>query len=562
MEWIRRGSNVESERLVRITGADKLLIDVLLNRGFSSTDIQQIFLYPSKCLLDPKLLTMALEVAKVIIEFIKNNPNGMIVIFADYDTDGITSGYIMSQVLSELHDNVLIYYPNRSEGYGLNMDFCKKVVERECEQGKLVITVDNGTAAIEEVKYLKENGVEVIITDHHTPKETLPDCLIVNPHVHNDEKYKHLAGCGVAFKVCQVIQELLGLDTMYYYSHALAIGTIADMMPMTKENIALCMTGRVLMNSDECPTPLKAFKKYFGKDSISFIDIGWEIAPMINACGRMGDTAFASKIFLDADLSTQEALEQVIIEMVKINECRKDITKIQTEHAFKHIDESQQVIVHVVKDCPEGIAGVVANKILERYQRPCIVLSEHNGVYGGSGRGINGYSILKILEIENAKGNLLSYGGHSAAAGLSLRDLDKFTKSVQETILEIEREEVAEDAPNVGYTDGLLTLKDLNKNTLNALNMIPYDKEVLPQPIFEWNVEITSCTPAKNNNDNGWLTIKDNTGELRYWVKDIHKIWNELGKPKQAKIIGNVKAGFGASEGKVVIEIIDIKGVS
>ena len=195
MEWIRKGNNVDADRLVRITGANKTLINILLNRGFSSTDIQQILLYPNKCLLDANTLTNALKAAEKIKHFIDNyEDDGMIVIFADYDTDGITSGYIMGQVLSELFGNVFIYYPNRTEGYGLNMEFCKKVVNKEFEH-KLVITVDNGTTAVNEIEYLTNNGVDVIVTDHHTPKEILPNCLIVNPHVHNDTRFKHLAGC-------------------------------------------------------------------------------------------------------------------------------------------------------------------------------------------------------------------------------------------------------------------------------------------------------------------------------------------------------------------------------
>src|SRR5690606_15541582 len=209
----------------------------------------------------------------------------------------------------------------------------------------MVITVDNGTSSVEEVEFLKENKIDVVITDHHMPKDTLPNCTIVNPHLTNDPVYHHLSGCGTVFKVIQIIEDAIGIKEKIspQYLFAVALGTIADMMPMTPENIAFSRLGLNQINGKNCPKTWKYFKKHLGKKKLSPLDVAWDIGPRLNACGRMGQIDKGAILFFMNDDDDESDILNAIIEIEEINEERKAMTR-KAEKEIEKIDYSKDSV--------------------------------------------------------------------------------------------------------------------------------------------------------------------------------------------------------------------------
>jgi single-stranded-DNA-specific exonuclease len=373
MVW-RRKTEITNEEVIKVANElniNELMARILLNRGMDIDNINTIVNEPYNAFIEPSEFTNAEKAAKRIAEYCKNE-NAIIWIFGDYDVDGFTSVYTMASALSEVAKcEVRYYFPERSEGYGLSLDFCKAFIEEDIDNdNKLVITVDNGISCLKEIEYLQNNGIEVIVTDHHVAKDNVPNCLIVDAHNHNEpETFKHLAGCGVAFKVAQLVQREFNVYNMAKYTFATAIGTIADAVPMSIENIAFIKYGLDIINSDECPKGIKALKRFLGKDVITSSDIAWDIAPRLNACSRMGDVYLGSKVFFTDDV---ENIDDLVVEIDEINTHRKNATK----NIEKYIDKLNVKPTDTVccvdltsTDCPEGLVGIAATKITEKFKR-------------------------------------------------------------------------------------------------------------------------------------------------------------------------------------------------
>ncbi len=566
MKWIYKEIPKEIVKYISAEyELDETFVQVLLNRGLDEISISKLVNNIDEVIEAPEDLINAPLASDRIISYL-NDDNAVIYIRADYDVDGLTSGYVMGDTLDKCGTcKVIVSYPERSEGYGLQKDFCDTVIKYKNDNDVnrlLVLTVDNGITAVEEVQYLQDNDIEVIVTDHHTPKEKLPDCIIVDAFIEEESKFTHLCGCGVAFKICQLITAKLDREELLTrYLPALATGTICDMMPMTLENIAFCVYGLSVINSDECPIGYEAFKKLLGKDALTFTDLGWEIGPRLNACGRMGDVALGSKVFFaDESLDVITALEDLIMPIDTLNGKRKELTKEKSTEAFSHVSEDDHIQLSVLNDCPEGLAGVIANKIIEEYQRPIIVLAKTNKGYVGSARSCDGISILDILQAEYDKGNLISFGGHENAGGLAVADnkINELRESLAS--YHFDNIELSSHDGQELYIDGTLQIKDLNADLLNALDSIPYDKDNFTTPIFQFIVDIdTKLTgPTKKNPDNLWLYIKDKTGRRKIWCKGLTATYNTLVNKSQIKIAAKVKVNF-MNKSEVSIEIVDIQ---
>ena len=545
---------------------NEIMARVLINRGVDWKTADILLNDPQNAIQDPKLLINVEQAAKEIIEAVENQAE--IWVFADYDVDGITSGFVMTDFLRKTTDNdVYVYYPDRVNGYGLNMEFCKTLVERKQEEDieyMLVITVDNGTSCTDEVQYLKDNGINIVVTDHHKPKAVLPNCTIVNPHITDDVTYHHLCGCGTAFKTVQVVQDLVGMSKDYasQYLFAVAFGTIADVMPMTPENIALIKLGLEQVNSSNCPKAFKHFKNYIGINKLTPNDVAWEVGPRLNACGRMGDIDKGAMLFyLDNDDKRTDIMD-VIIEIEELNEERKALTKKAMKEAAKIDFSKDYVCIFDASDYPGGIAGIIAGKMSEAYGKVSLVVSGED-VLVGSARSPEGFNLQTILSSQIEKGNLLSFGGHEMAAGFSLKaeKLEDLRASLNEELEEIYKSlenEIVEDP--VLDIDCEIDLDCLNEIVYNSLNEFPYDKSHFPSPIFAiTNLQVVNWRTSRNNENNICLTVKDMNGkQMSIWAWKMGETYKALGEPKFIDLAGRVEQNF-INKSQYTLNVLDIR---
>lgn len=431
----------------RLYGLSSVTIDILFNRGLRSVDDIEKHLYATlKDCSSPTLLKDSDLFIRHILEAINNNEH--IVVYPDYDIDGVISCVITLLALRNLGVNVDYYTNNRFvEGYGITP---AGVEDLKCKYPdvKMIITTDNGIVGFDGIKKAKELGIKVLVTDHHEqgtelPKEAL---AVVNPK-RKDCKYpfEGLCGAGVIFKLMLLLYFELGKDVNYIYSLVdfLSIATVGDMVPLLDENRVYVKEGIKRVKEEHRPV----FRKLREALDLSQIDeetFGYQYGPMINALGRIdGSPDDAIELFTTDD---EVKMDFLVDRLIKINDYRKEITKEQLEIALNMVEEMPSlpdVIVLYDDIFHEGIVGLIAGRLKEKFHRPTIVLSAHkkdiidgNGnivehvIYKGSARSIEGFHIKEVFDL--LKDHLLGYGGHAMAGGLSLNPdkLDDFTKAI------------------------------------------------------------------------------------------------------------------------------------
>ena len=567
MNWNTKTANIiQIKKYARVLGVSDMMAHVLVNRGLSIEVAQALLENPAMLLEAPEDIIGAEAAAAKIMEYLQK-PGAEIWVFADYDVDGITSGYVITDFLRRASDNeVFVYYPDREEHYGLNMNFCNNIVARKEQDGVdiLVVTVDNGVAALKEIERLQQGGVEVVVTDHHQPQATLPNCIVCDPHVSEESAGHHLAGVGVAWKVCQLIDNAMDLDIIHEYLFAVAIGTVADVMPMTHENMALVNMGLDQLNSKiDCPNAFQVFKGHIEKDTLTATDIAWDVAPKLNACGRMGDIEQAAVLFYMNDSEKQEIID-AILNIIEVNEERKSHTK-RAERAIDKMNfDNDYVCIFDANDYPAGIAGPVAGKIAVKFNKPAFVLQGEE-VLTGSARSAGGISLQALLAIELQKGNIVSFGGHDAACGLSIKAemVDAFRQSINETISQmIENSEVTAVETEL-IIDAEISLAELNNNVLKEINILPYDKNTFAAPVFSLNnLEVISTKRSKNNPNNICFTLKDMCGNMaQIWAWKFGDLYESIGEPERIDLAGSIDKDF-MSKYKCTLKVVDMRAAS
>ncbi|MEC0225610.1 single-stranded-DNA-specific exonuclease RecJ [Paenibacillus alba] len=386
--------------------------------------------------LDPYLLDDMLPAVERIRTAIKNNE--LIRVYGDYDADGVSSTSLMAHLLQGMGARFDTYIPHRiREGYGLN----RAAMDQAKDQGvDLLITVDTGISAVQEIAYCQELGLDVIVTDHHEPPEVLPQALaVINPKKPGcPYPYKHLAGVGVAFKLAHALLGRLPEELLEFA----ALGTVADLMPLTGENRLIVKMGLQRMQ-DSAYAGFRALIGVSGIDNkeVTASHIGFSLAPRINASGRLEAADIAVKLLTTTD--EQEA-EQIAYELDMLNKERQLIVEDMVKEAFVLAEEQQakgldKVIVVAKEQWNVGVVGIVASKIVEKFYRPTLVLSidPQTGIAKGSARSIAGFDLHKALTA--CEEWLDHYGGHQAAAGMSLnkRHLDAFTQKLNHLAAEV-----------------------------------------------------------------------------------------------------------------------------
>lgn len=398
----------------------KLVEEIYKHRGVEN--YLELFGLNEDDLNDPYLLNDMQKAVDRIMNAIKSNEK--ILIYGDYDVDGITATFVIYDIIRELGGLVDYDIPNRFvDGYGLSPSKAFDIVN---DDYKLVITVDNGIKSVKEAQILKENGVDLIITDHHEQEDGLPDAFAIIHTSLSDYPFKPLAGVGVSFKLGQ---GLIGEEALEYVD-IVALGTIADMMPLVEENRAIVNLGlkKLQYSSNIGLAKLIDFLDIL-KPSVS--DVQYKIAPRINSCGRMKSAKIAVELLKSK--SNGEAITH-IKEIEENNNKRKKLTKVLYEEALNSLDLTKNCIIIHSPRMHEGVIGIVASRLANEFAKVSVVLKEEEHTYKGSIRGYHGVDVIYVLG--NLKDLLIRHGGHANAAGLEFKKehLEEFKRRFNELI--------------------------------------------------------------------------------------------------------------------------------
>lgn len=462
---------------------------VLYSRGFTDESLIESFLFSSfeNNVADARLLKDAEKAVDRILLAIEKQEQ--ILVFGDYDVDGITSSSLMMICLLPLGAKINYFLPNRvKDGYGLST----KIVERAAQNNyAVIVTVDNGITAIEQAKRAKELGIDLIITDHHRPHADVPDAFaIVNPNqVDCGYPYKTLAGVGVTFKLLSLLYEKKGLQLPPKAYELLLLGTVADVVPLIGENRFWVRHGLNYINKVESLSfkLLKANGK-ITKPKLSSTDIGFSITPQINALGRLEDPRQAVKFLIGTDVDNAETVAKVLLEM---NEARKAIERsiveeIEEQIRLKRINiECENVIIAASSTWPAGVIGLVASRFVSAYGKPTLLFHlTKDGLAKGSCRSIPEFNMFDALTASSDL--LLQFGGHSVAAGLSLKveNLSELKNRLERLVTE---QLTPFDLQPKIRVDAEVNLSDLNKKFIDDLEHLEPFGNSNEQPIFYVN---------------------------------------------------------------------------
>jgi single-stranded-DNA-specific exonuclease len=411
-----------------------------------------------------------------VVEAIENKEQ--ITIVGDYDVDGIVSTTIMVEFFNKMGINIDWIVPNRfKHGYGLS----PKIVE-QINSG-LVITVDNGISAVDAAKLCKDKNIDLIITDHHTVGKNIPDCYaIINPKQSDCTfPYKEICGAQVAWYFCASIKKALNQNiNLLDFFDILSIAIIADVMPMRSLNTAIVKKGLRQISSSIRPA-MQVLTDHLKKSTINEEDVGFLIAPLLNCAGRMKDASIAVEFLLSKDIqSSQETLEYLI----SLNEQRKNEQNDIYQKALLQIDPNDKVIVVANESWNEGIIGIVASKICEKFNKPTFVFSINDDKAKGSSRCNSNVNLYNL--IESVKDTTIGFGGHKSAAGVLLNsnNISKFKSNINTNIDLVSTQEEQEEI----YTDKFnLNISDIDFETYNIIEEYrPYGQEnKTPEFIFK-----------------------------------------------------------------------------
>ena len=437
-KWLVKTQQNE-EKIKEIRDAlkvDRIVAELLLQRGIETFEAAEAFFRPKLENLHNPFLMKNMDLAVNRLEKALQNEE-KILLFGDYDVDGTTAVALLYGFLKNYSPSIDFYIPDRyAEGYGISF----QGIDYAAENGQsLIIALDCGIKAIDKVNYAKEKGIDFIICDHHEPGNEIPDCIVLDQKQKDcTYPYKELSGCGVGFKLLQGFLQKRGesIEKLYPFLDLLAISIGADIVAITGENRILCYHGLKILNE----APRVAFKELLEvsgkKFPLTLTDVVFIIAPRINAAGRIRSGRMAVELMISDD---QEEMKDLAKEINADNLERRGLDQQITQEALKQIEEDANFsykVSTVVFDSNwhKGVVGIVASRLIEKYYRPTIVLTESNGIVGGSARSVANFDLYKALtECEDL---LEQFGGHQHAAGMTLKkeNLEPFKKRFDEVV--------------------------------------------------------------------------------------------------------------------------------
>jgi len=503
------------KKLSNDLGISPLLSQLLINRGATNPSIAERFLSCNLSDLHNPFLFKGMDKAVVRIKKALEKKE-KIVIWGDYDVDGLTAVALLKTVLIELGGHVEHYIPNRiEEGYGLNLQGAQTIVE---DNTVLVITVDCGVNSNKEVEFLNNSGIDVIITDHHQPlNKTLPPAFsIINPLQDGcNYPFKYLAGVGIAFKLAQAVT---GLD-LFQHLDFVVLGTISDIVPMKDENRIFVKHGLNKLTDTKKIGLLKLIEKLGLKGKqITAMHVGFLFGPRLNATGRMGSAENSLKLLMSDSAFDAECLagqlndDNRLRQQLEAKTLQEALDKIEKEINFKQ----HRIIVLFKDDWHPGVTGIVASRIVERFYRPAILLSSKDGdMLKGSGRSIDNFHLFNALA--SCEDFLDHFGGHSKACGLSIKrkEVGNFIEAINKYAFKTMIPEFLVPSINI---DAEIPLSLLNKTLIDQiLSLGPFGPEN-PKPVF-----VTRAVELKARPE----IVGKNT--IKMWVTDTDVTFQALG---------------------------------
>ncbi|MGI5842270.1 MAG: single-stranded-DNA-specific exonuclease RecJ [Christensenellales bacterium] len=506
-------------------GLDKKIIKLIVARGYTTEAEIQNFLNPSfDHLNDPFKLKNMDKALERIFEAIAKKER--ILIFGDYDVDGVSATAIMIKTFEKLNYKVYYYLPNRYvDGYGLTNQVLDKI--RKQYNPSLIITVDCGITCHDEVEYAKTLGIDIIITDHHEVGGVLPQTIVLNAKIEGQEyPFRELCGTGLAFKISQA---MIGERAKEFLPIA-AIATIADIVPLKAENRAIVKLGLDLMEQ-YCPPGIKAMIKgqKLNFNDLTSVDIAFKIAPKLNASGRMGDAQDSLILYLEKnpvkiktlidDILTHNTDRQALCNLVYID-CKKQLENV-------NMSKTRSIVLQS-KNWDQGILGIVCARLLDEYNRPVFLFSNENGLLKGSARSMPELNVHILLS--DMQDILETFGGHTVAAGLTLKEscFEEFKTRVNSYIVQHISDDVFKP---ISYYDEELCIDEINENFVKSLKVLePFGCENQP-PRFKICCLNVSINPMKNfiNHANLLLGKKLNLVAFNY-LQNYYKIKYAKGK--------------------------------
>jgi single-stranded-DNA-specific exonuclease len=543
-KWILKECNDEffdqkNAKIARSLNIHPIVAKLLYNRGYKDEDSIRAFVaMESEMLCNPFEMKDIEKAIERIYKAILNNEK--ITVYGDYDVDGVTSVCTLYLYLKSKGADINYYIPNRvGEGYGVSAGAINQISENGT---KLIITVDTGITANNEVDYAKSLGVDFVITDHHECHTDIPDaCAVINPHRPDCQyPFKELAGVGVVFKLISAFEERIygksrrdaALKIFSEYADLVAIGTIADVMPIKSENRIIVSYGLKMIENTNRPGILALMDTTASKDSqknerkrkrskVTSGYIGYTLAPRINAAGRIRSAEIAVELFLEKDMDTATAIAE---ELCRANKERQAEENKIIKEAYEKIDQldiqNNPVIVLDADDWHHGVIGIVSSRITEKYSRPSILVSfegnsnstpSDSDVGKGSGRSIKGLNLVDALCY--CSPHLVKFGGHELAAGLSVTraELENF----REKINEYARENLSSvDMTPTIDADCVISFKDVNISLAQQLQQLEPYGVGNPIPTFILrNVWVNEISPISDGRHTR-LVISDGTSSI------------------------------------------------
>lgn len=495
-KWEVRPLDKERAAAFAQTYGVPFFLAMLMNiRGLDDAVHLREFLGEGEPLSDPFLLKDMDKAAARITRAVDNMEK--IAVYGDYDADGVTSTAMLYSYLETRGADVIFYIPQREgEGYGMNIG----AVEYLKEQGvSLIVTVDNGISSVQEVARANELGIDVVVTDHHRPQETLPDAVAVVDAYRPDDTspYKHFSGVGIAFKLLMALEDGAGdvEDLLEAYSDLAAIGTIGDIVPLTGENRTLIRAGLERLSQSDRPG-VQALLENAGiaGKALTSTNVAFTLVPRINATGRMGAPERAVRLLISGYEEEAEVLSE---EICADNEERRRVEAEIAEAAFADIEAKgymkDRVVVVDGENWHHGVIGIVASRVTERCGKPCMIISRGETEAKGSGRSIEGFSLFEAI---CACGDLLiKFGGHPMAAGITLKpeNIEAFRKRINQY--------AAEHFPQMPTQTVTLDCKlnpaALSVSMAQSLTQLEPFGNGNPQPVFGlFNMELSNVTPV------------------------------------------------------------------
>lgn len=478
----------------------KNTIELILSRGFSTEEEIEEFLHPGK-LLDPFLIAGMKELIERIV--IARDLKDRVLIFGDYDVDGVSATAIMLKALKIFGIEADFYLPNRYEdGYGLTCEVLDKVADKY--DPNLIITVDCGISCAKEVEYAKEKGIEIIVTDHHEIPEVLPDTIVLNAKIEGQAfPFRELCGTGLAYKIAEA---LLSPQKAEQFLPIAAIATIADIVPLLDENRRIVTKGLALCEK-YLPVGLKMlFKEHkipISKPTSN--DITFKISPKLNASGRMGDASDSLRLYLETNpVVIKKYIEKIKAHNTKRQELCNRIYEDCEKALKRNCLKNNRVIVLASKKWDQGVLGIVCSRLVEKYNRPVFLFSQVGDEMHGSGRSINDINIHELLS--SMQDILDTFGGHTMAAGLTIKreNYEEFAKRVNAFVFERVNEEVF--VP-IKYYDADLNLDEISEDFFKEIALLEPFGCQNPRPKFKVSAQEVKIEPMKRFPEHAVLNI-------------------------------------------------------